>query len=98
MGEAILESEVRTLKLAQSFPCLTRLASIKQGLWNPNELDAWATKASLGERQGAAFLLTVWNQHEDWQCGKFNVFDAAVVWDEAHRAAFFAWMKEPWFA
>lgn len=98
MGKAIPESELKTIELARSLPCLNRLASINRGLWNPNELDAWAIKASSGEKHAARFVLTVWNQYEQWQCGAFNVFDAVVAWDDVHRGAFVAWVRDPWFA
>ncbi len=98
MAEAITETELRTLKLCQLFPCLARTTPIRQGLWDPNDLDAWAVKASAGEKHAARFVLTVWNQYEDWQCGKFNVFDAVVSWDDMHREAFLVWVRDPWFA
>jgi len=98
MGESISDSEKRVVSLAKSFPCLASVGSLKHGLWNPAELDAWALKASSGERHAVSFVLTVWNQYETWKCGKFDVFDAAVTWNDEHRRAFFAWMTEPWFA
>ena len=30
-------------------------------------------------------------------CGPFDVVDALSTWDAAHRAAFLAWAKDPWW-
>ncbi|WAS96383.1 hypothetical protein [Nannocystis punicea] len=32
-----------------------------------------------------------------WRVGTFDAVTALATWDEAHRAAFLAWAKEPWF-
>jgi hypothetical protein len=41
------------------------------------------------------FLVSVWNPYENGQ--KFDMHEALGVWDSAHRAAFLAWVKEPWW-
>lgn len=32
-----------------------------------------------------------------FRCGPFDIVDALGTWDYAHRAAFFAWAKDPWW-
>lgn len=81
-------------QLALSFPSLRGLVEHR---WNPEGLDEWASRggASHGERLAVQFVLTVWNQHHQWKCGKFDVFDACQTWDEEHRNAFRAWVHQP---
>ncbi len=32
-----------------------------------------------------------------WRCGIFDIVDALGTWDHAHRSAFVAWAREPWW-
>lgn len=32
-----------------------------------------------------------------WEIGGFDVMAALKIWDDAHRAAFLAWAKNPWW-
>jgi hypothetical protein len=80
-------------QLARTFPSLRGLV---EQAWNPESLDEWAAGgASHGERLAVRFVLTVWNQHQQWKCGKFDVFDAWQTWDEEHWNAFRAWARQP---
>src|SRR5262245_13647324 len=67
--------------------------------WEPHELNRWAVSAaSSGEKHVVRFLLNVWNQYEDWECGRFDVMDALSVWDAGNRRAFLSWARDPWWA
>ncbi len=37
------------------------------------------------------------NVDTHWRCGIFDIVDALGTWDHAHRAAFVAWAREPWW-
>lgn len=87
-------------KLAQSFPSLVNAPGVSP--WDQHKLDAWAAEPiSHGERCTAQFILSVWGQTSiqdcPWKCGPFDFFEAFRVWDDAHRAAFTAWTREPWW-
>jgi hypothetical protein len=41
------------------------------------------------------FLVSVWNPYENGK--KFDLHEALGVWDAPHRAAFLAWVKDPWW-
>lgn len=98
MAEKVPKRERRILELANSFPCLRGAPGVR-GLWDAVALDAWSSGgASSGEKHTARFVLGVWNQYEDWDCGTFNLFHAMDVWDIDHRGAFLEWAVDPWFA
>ncbi len=87
------------MKLACTFPCLRRAiaaSSLPVG-WDANTVDRWACVASHGERAAAQFLLAVWDQDHEWQCGRFDFMDALRIFDESHRAALLEWAADPWW-
>lgn len=62
--------------------------------------------ATSGSRHAAAFVLSVWSGLTQWrdtqlrESGsgwKFDLHEALQAWDDAHRAAFAAWAKDPWW-
>src|SRR3982750_513641 len=69
--------------LARTFPCFASgsLLGNARGIepWDPNALMESSGTWSSGERQAAAFLLSVFNHHNP-----FNVQDALGVWDRFH--------------
>lgn len=80
--------------LAESFPSLRGNPYVRA--WDPKALDEWAAGlASTGEKLSAQFVLAVWNQFEEWKCGRFDVLDAYARWDEKHWDAFRAWACDP---
>jgi hypothetical protein len=83
----------RIIELAKSFHSTARLPIVDD--WNADKLDQWALTASHGERLAAQFLLAVWNQFEEWKCGRFDVIEAYGVWDEEHWRAFQRWAENP---
>ena len=101
MGEGWDEREermaLRMEALAASFPSLRGAPGADP--WNACALNLWACQGvSHGERCAARFVLTVWNQHEAWECGHFEIMEALQVWDAGHTAAFVAWARAPWWA
>lgn len=83
----------RMTVLAELFPTLAR------GTW-PRPFDVttflrWSTKTNLaGTAAGyaAEFVADVW-----YGGGRrFDVVEAMRKWDDAHRAAFVAWARNPW--
>jgi hypothetical protein len=85
-------------RLALSFPTLRGAGGVSP--WNPRELDGWACGPvpGHGAKHAARFVLAVWNNDAEWQCGKFDVVEALPVWDDSHRAVFLAWCAQPWWA
>lgn len=82
--------------LAALFPALTGAPGVSP--WDALALNLWACRgASHGEQLAARFVLTVWNQHEAWECGRFDVMEALSVWDDKNRAAFLTWARQPWW-
>lgn len=67
----------------------------------------WAASSQGGGGTDAAlFVLSVWNTGDDWSewisrggpdGGRFNLHRALGNWDSAHRAAFLAWARAPWW-
>ncbi|MEQ1828111.1 MAG: hypothetical protein ABL921_19280, partial [Pirellula sp.] len=62
--------------LAQTLLCLWNAPSIRP--WDALALDEWAASGSLshGEICSVRFLLGVWDQDNEWQCGKFDALEA----------------------
>ena len=83
----------RITELAQQFHSIANLAAVTN--WDANALDKWALTASHGEKLAAQFVLVVWNQWDEWKCGRFDVIEAYGVWDAEHWAAFRAWADKP---
>lgn len=50
-----------------------------------------------GSLMAGRFILQVWNPHTRWTAGRFNIVEAMQRWDYAHRDAFMAWAKDPWW-
>lgn len=98
MVAELVDTEIRIQELARTFPSLRGAPGVS-GSWDPLALDNWAaTVASSGETRAARFVLGVWNSDEDWQCGRFDLFDALAGWDYQHHEAFLRWAEQPWFA
>jgi hypothetical protein len=83
------------LELAASFPTLRNVLPS----WDPQALDQWACGPGpgAGAFRAAQFVLSVWNAEANWQCGSFELHRAMWAWDAQHRAAFAAWVQEPWW-
>lgn len=85
-------------RLAWSFPTLRSARGVVP--FDPEELDRWACGPvpSSGGLYAAQFVLAVWNNYAEWQCGKIDIIRALNTWDAAHREAFLAWAEDPWAA
>lgn len=84
--------------LARTFPALCFRDELLDP-WDPLGLNLWACRgASHGEKIVIQFVLSVWNQYEEWECGKFDFFEACAVLDEENRHAIISWAKNPWWA
>ncbi len=90
--------EHRIRRLARSFPTLRdAYGGVKP--WDAAQLDRFAFEpVADGARHAARFVLAVWNNDTQWQCGRFDVIEAMAVWDADHREAFLEWAKNPWWA
>lgn len=90
----------RIESLALEFPSL-RLPHV-EGVepFDAIKLDRWASgpAPSSGQRHAARFVLSVYNNLAEWECGKFEIALAVGVWDAAHVRAFAEWAREPWLA
>lgn len=105
-------STARFEALAASFPSLVaKQAPLRP--WEASRFLAWlcTTPLSHGELLSARFLLGVWNSSTDWvaearndgfsnpeAARRFDVIEAAGVWDDAHLAVLRAWLERPFFA
>jgi hypothetical protein len=90
----------RMSALALSFPELARHGSPAPGVdpWDPAALEEWSCGPTPGSGALAAarFVLGVWNVRAEWRCGPFTLADFGA-WDLAHREAFLAWARAPWW-
>lgn len=99
IGKAFREGaepmEKRMIELVNSFPTLRGVLEV----WDPERLDSWASGhvPCSAAKNAARFVLSVWDRRE-WNCGAFELHRALSCWDELHRGAFLAWVKNPWWA
>jgi len=105
-------------KLALTFPalegCPTSGDVLGTGRFEPAEFAEWAARQNMspGGVWAALFILSVWNDRNDWAAagldmvtrtggaypvGRFHMHDALGTWDPAHRAAFAAWTADAWW-
>lgn len=98
MVNRTLDPAIRIQRLAGTFPSLVSAPGIQQ--WDAVTVENWAASGgpSHGELCAARFILAVWNPHDEWRCGHFDVMEALGIWDLPHRQAFLAWASNPWWA
>ena len=65
--------------------------------WNADKLDQAFAGKSHGEKCVIRFLLNLWNGTEEWECGRFDLFEAYCTWDEVRRNAFLSWASDPFW-
>jgi hypothetical protein len=87
----------RMSALALSFPSLRQADGLAP--WEPEPFARWMRSGAPGHGAKCAgqFLLSVWNPSTRWKGGRFDLHEALAIWDEAHRAAFLAWARAPWW-
>lgn len=83
-------------ELILKFPCLKRLR-IQPEQWEAESFDRQSLKFSSGERLAAQFVLGVWNPQTKWECGRFDLMEAASRFDEDHRHVILEWLQNPWW-
>jgi len=86
-------TQARIIELAKTFDAIADHTAVEE--WDPNRLNEWAMVASHGEKLAVQFVLSVWNQYEEWGCGRFDVIEARGVWDDQHWNAFKRWADAP---
>lgn len=94
-----LETFSRYLALVRSFPVMQHAPSraLSSGGIDLQALDAWgAASGSPSTRLTVSFVLNVWSSSEPWLCGRFDLFEALIAWDEGQRRAFGQWAADPW--
>jgi len=94
-----ISGERRMTLLAKSFPTLTKSATGIEP-WDALVLDHWAATSpavTSGSLAAARFLLHVWNDQTDWQCGRFSLREAHGTWDGNHWTAMLEFLKAPVF-
>lgn len=83
------DRDERMSRLAESFPTLEGQPGVRP--WDPTRFADQEDQGS-GHRAAVQFVLHVWNT-----ANPFDI-EAFASWDSAHRAAFVAWAKDPWWA
>jgi DNA primase len=82
--------------LINSFPCLDGLRITPQ-TWDAEAFERQSGKFSSGELAVAQFVLGVWNPNTNWQCGRFDLIEAASRLDPMHRQTIIDWFCDPWW-
>ena len=68
--------------------------------FNDSAFDKWASgPLSKGQRIIAKFILGVYDQYsnDQWECGKFDIFEAAGVLSSDNLNVIAEWVKKPFF-
>ncbi len=89
--------------LCKKFPTLRDADGVDP--WNVDRFVAWLNGPAPGHGAAVAgrFVLGVWNRDTDWSefglrlPGKFDLFEALAVCDNAHRSAFLQWVIAPFW-
>ena len=87
----------RLSALARSFPSLREADGVAP--FEPRVLEKWACASATNDyaRHAACLVLHLYNARTPWKIGRFDVLQAMRAWDDDHRLAFLAWVKEPFF-
>lgn len=62
-------------------------------------LSRWGIGFGRGSTELCAvqFVLWVWSPQVQWPCGRFDLWEALLSWDQADRLAFGRWVSSPWW-
>ena len=96
-GDFVPAVEGSSIVLRRDGRTILRYAELHS--WDAERLDRWACGLvpGSGAFHAAAFCSSVYNADAPWQCGPFDLQRALGTWDAAHRAAFLAWVRAPWW-
>ena len=90
-----LTPEQRAALLAFKMPCLAMHPEFLDP-WDPLAMDEWSVNgASGGERLAVSFVLHVYNQHDKWKCGRFDMIEASTRLSPSHWAVVAEWAQNP---
>jgi hypothetical protein len=95
----VVSCDVRMTLWALTFPTLT-VSTPGIEPWDALVLDRWASTdpaVTSGSLAAVRFLLHVWNDQTDWQCGQFSLREAYGAWDREHWAAMLECLNAPIF-
>ena len=102
-----MDAEQKMLFLIQSFPVIRRGEGRRIKEWSGDfivrkegGLKDLYDKMSSSECHVVEFALSVWNQNTDWTNYGYKPFQFARAfarWDNGQRAAFCAWVEDPFF-
>jgi len=95
-----MNEDPRMTAIARSFPSLRGAPGVDP--WDVNRLGEWAATSPAvthGSRHAARFVLAAWNEDapESFGLGPFRMMRAWQTWDDAHRAAALAFLRDPYF-
>lgn len=65
--------------------------------WNAEKVEKAFAGRSHGEKCVIQFLLNLWDNKMDWECGAFDLFEAYCTWDTDRRKAFLVWANDPFW-
>jgi hypothetical protein len=69
--------------------------------FDASAFDQWASSTSSliskGERIIAQFILGVFDQYHEWECGRFDIFEAAGVLSKGNLQVISEWVRKPFF-
>lgn len=90
----------RMSDLAESFPGLVGYEGVRPWRAAVFASSVLADDRGMGALHAARFVLSVFNFRTKWPepIGTFNLVEALGTWDDANRAAFQAWVMNPWSA
>ena len=91
-----LSSQIKKVSvIAEKMPSLNGAPGIE----DPFVLAKWAAEPDRTalERVTARFILAIYDPRTEWGCGRFDLDDAGLFWDEDHHRAFSEWASDYWF-
>lgn len=96
-----IDRRAAIVELAATFPTMREWPwALEPKAWNPEgvaRFDGSVGPQCDGAVHSARFILSVWNPCTRWKAGRFDLHAALGCWDASHRAAFAAWVAEPWW-